>query len=275
VTELALRPARLALPVLADLLERQRTLALYGMTLLLLALVAVALQPIDPRTLASGVDVWVKPAKFLASVGMLALTLAWFFGYVRPERRSARLPRAAVFLVLVAGSFELAWITWQGANGLESHFNLDTLFYQRMFNLMGLFAVLLVGATLPLAWEIGRRPAAGLSGDFVAAVVIGLVLAFLLGGSFGGAIAANGGHAVGPEAGAVPVFGWNRGGGDLRIAHFAGIHAMQAIPLMAAMAGMLAARVRWLILFAGTLLYAALAIALYVQAAAARPLLPL
>ena len=27
---------------------------------------------------------------------------------------------------------------------------------------MGLFAVLLVGTTLPLAWEIARRPAAGL-----------------------------------------------------------------------------------------------------------------
>lgn len=275
MTSLALRPAGLAFPILGELVERQRALAAYGLTLLLLALLAVAMQAVDPRTLASGVGVWVKPAKFFASVGLFSLTIAWFFGYVRPERRGSWLMRGTVGMVLLAGSFELGWIVWQGANGLESHFNLDTLFYRRMFSLMGLFAMLLVGTTLPLAWEIGRRPAAGLSGDFVAAVVIGLVLTFLLGGSFGGAIAANGGHAVGPEAGAAPVFGWNRGGGDLRIAHFAGIHAMQAIPVIAAIAAGLAARVRWMILLAGTLLYAAAAVALYVQAVAARPLLPL
>jgi hypothetical protein len=275
MTSLALRPARLAFPILGELVERQRALAAYGLTLLLLALLAVAMQTVDPRTLASGDGVWVKPAKFFASVGLFSLTIAWFFGYVRPERRGSWLMRGTVGMVFLAGSFELGWIAWQGVNGLESHFNLDTLFYRRMFNLMGLFAVLLVGTTLPLAWEIGRRPAAGLSGDFVAAVAIGLVLTVLLGGSFGGAIAANGGHAVGPEAGAVPVFGWNRGGGDLRIAHFAGIHAMQAIPVIAAIAAGLAARVRRLILLAGSLLYVAAAVALYAQAVAARPLLPL
>ena len=275
MTELALRPVRLASPLVAELFGRQRTLAGYGLLLLLLCGLALVLEALDPRTLASGVGVWVKPAKFFASVGIFALTLAWFAGYVRPERRGAWPVRAAVALVLVAGTLELAWIGWQGANGLESHFNFDTAFYRTMFNLMGLFAVLLVGSTLPLAWEIARRPAAGLAGDFVAAVVIGLVLAFLLGGSLGGAIAANGGHGVGREAGGLPVFGWNRAGGDLRIAHFVGIHAMQAIPIAAALAAGLAARLRWLAVLSASLLYVMLAFALYAQAAAGRPLLPL
>ncbi len=43
------------------------------------------------------------------------------------------------------------------------------------------------------------------------------------------------GHAVGAEGGQVPLFGWNRSGGDLRVAHFLGIHAEQAIPLLAAL----------------------------------------
>ena len=93
--------------------------------------------------------------------------------------------RAVVALIVVAGSFELAWIGWQGANGLESHFNNDTAFYSVMYSLMGLFAVLLLGTTLPLAWEIGRRPASGLSRDFAAADVVGLLLAILLGGRGG------------------------------------------------------------------------------------------
>ena len=275
MTSLALRPARFAFPLLNELLERQRTLAVYGLVLLLLAALALAMQSVDPRTLASGVGVWVKPAKFLSSVGIFALTAAWYFGYVRPERRASPLMRGTVGLLLFAGSFELAWIVWQGANGLESHFNIDSAFYAVMFSLMGLFAVLLVGTTLPLAWEIARRPAPGLRPDFVAALAVGLVLTFALGGGLGGAIAANGGHSVGADAGAVPLFGWNRSGGDLRIAHFLGIHAEQAIPLLSAFVAAAAARLRWAALIGGTALYVALTLALYAQAAAGRPLLPL
>ena len=274
MTALAL-PAPRPLPLVAELLARQRTLGLFGLALLGFAVTAAAMQALDPRMLASGVNVWVKPAKFFSSVALLSLTLAWFFGYVAPERRRSFMLRTAVATVLVAGSLELAWISWQAANGLESHFNFDTPFYRLMFNLMGLFAVLLLATTLPLAWAVARHPAPGLTGDFRAAVAGGLVLAFLLGTVFGALIATNGGHAVGPYGGAVPVFGWNRSGGDLRIAHFAGIHAMQALPILAALAAGLAARLRWTILLAGTALYVALAVGLYAQAAAGRPLWPL
>jgi hypothetical protein len=260
--------------VIAELIERHATLARYGLALMLLAAIAVLLQALDPRTLEGGVNVWVKPAKFLSSVGIFALTAAWFSGYVRPERRRSVPVRAVAALILIAGTFELVWITWQGASGLESHFNFDTPFYRLMFNLMGVFAVLLLGATLPLAWEIARRPAPGLAADFVTAVAAGLVLSFLLGSWFGYAIAANNSHAVGPEAGHFPLFGWNRAGGDLRVAHFLGIHAMQTIPILTALTGGLGTRMRWGILGAGSAIYVGLTVALYAQAAAGRALLP-
>jgi hypothetical protein len=112
--------------IVAELLARQRTLAFHGGTMLALAIVALAMQTLDPRLLESGVNVWVKPAKFLSSVGIFALTAAWFFGYVRPDRRRSLLMRTTVLLLILAGTFELSWISWQGANGLESHFNRDT-----------------------------------------------------------------------------------------------------------------------------------------------------
>lgn len=260
---------------LAELLARQRTLALFGGVLLLLAGVTLALQAIDPRTLASGVDVWVKPTKFLVSVAVFALTAAWFFGYVRPERRTSRLMRATAGILIAAGTLELLYIVWQGANGLESHYNNDTVFHALMYSLMGLFAVLLIGTTLPLAWEIARRPAEGLGRDFVAAVVAGLLLTFLLGGGLGGYMSAQPGHAVGLEGGRVALFGWNRSGGDLRIAHFLGIHAEQAIPLFAVMLGSLAAPARRRLLIAGIAAYVALTLAIFFQAIAGRALLPL
>jgi len=263
--------------VLAELIMRQEALALYGLLCAALSVVTVALQTIDPRLLESGVNIWVKPAKFFSSVAIFSVTAAWFFGYVRPERRNSRLIRGTVWLLIAAGTFELAWISWQAAHGLESHFNNDTPFYTVMYALMGAFAMLLVGTTLPLAWEIARRPAAHLSRDFVAAVVTGLVLTFLLGGLLGGYMSSQAGHSVGPEGGRTFFFGWNRSGGDLRVAHFLGIHAEQTIPLLAALAASagLATRARWVVLIAGAAAYAALTLGLFAQAVAGRALFPM
>jgi hypothetical protein len=63
----------------------------------------------------------------------------------------------------------------------------------------------------------------------------GLVLAGLLGGAVGIAISIHGGPYVGgtaSDAGNLAPFFWSRDGGDLRVVHFLGIHAMQALPLL-------------------------------------------
>ena len=272
----------IALPRLAprsligELLDRQPTLARFGLLLLALACVTGLAQLADARTLA-GVNVWVKPTKFFVSVGVFALTAAWFFGYVRLERRSAPLLRGTVTVLIVAGTLELAYISWAAANGVASHFNHTSTFFDVAYALMGVLALLLIGTTLPLAWEIGRRPAPGLSRDFTAAVVIGLVLTFLLGGGLGGYMSAQAGHSVGAQGGSVALFGWNRSGGDLRVAHFMGIHAEQAIPLLAALAGLtrLSQRARWHVLVGGTALYVLVTVGVFAQAVAGAPLLPL
>lgn len=274
MTSLALRRVPAASSVAGTLYERNPSLAVYGAAMFALGILAVAMQSIDTRTLASGVGVWVKPAKFFFSVSLFALTAAWFFGYVRPERRRLRMMRATTAVLIASGTFELVYICWQAAHGQESHFNIGTPFHAMMYALMGIGALLLTGTTLPLAWEIARRPAVGLQPSFVAAVVIGLVLSFLLGASAGGYMSSQAGHSVGPVGGQLPLFGWNRLGGDLRIAHFLGIHAEQAIPLLAALTAGASARVRWLVLAAGTLGYVAITLAIFAQAVAGQPLIP-
>lgn len=274
MTALALPAPMTGLPILSELIERQRTLTLYGFAVLLLALPVLALQAIDPRTL-QGVSVWIKPAKFLISVGLFSLTAAWFWGYVRPERRDSRAMRWTARTLIAAASFELLYIGLQAARGLESHFNFSSTFHIAMYALMGVAAVILTATTLPLAWEIARRPRQGLSRDFTAAVATGLVLTFLLGAGLGGYMSSTTGHSIGAEGGRVFVFGWNRSGGDLRIAHFLGIHAAQAIPLLAALVAGWRESSRWAALAAGTLAYVALPLAIFLQAVAGRPLLPL
>ena len=260
--------------IAAELVERQPMLARYGVAMFACAALTALGLLVDERTL-NGVNVWMKPTKFFVSVGVFALTAAWFFGYVRPERRNSRLMRWTVWTLIGSGSFELAWITWQASQGLASHFNTDTSFFAIMYALMGLFAVVLTATTLPLAWEIARRPAPGLAPDFRAAVVIGLILTFILGAGFGGYMSSQAGHAVGPEGNGVALFGWNRIGGDLRVAHFFGIHAEQLIPLLSALMAGAATRVRWAALIGGAALYTAVTVAVFVQAVAGRPLLPI
>ena len=63
-------------------------------------------------------------------------------------------------------------------------------------------------------------------------------------------------------------------GGDLRIAHFFGIHAEQAIPLVAFATAGLPAAARWATLLGGRAVYSALTIAVFLQAVAARALIP-
>jgi hypothetical protein len=262
------------LPILSELLERQRPLALYGLATLLLALPVLALGAVDPRTL-HGVGIWVKPAKFLLSVSAFSLTAAWFWGYVRPERRDSRALRWTARTLIASASFELVYIILQAARGLDSHFNFSSAFHIFMYAMMGVAAVILTATTLPLAWEIARRPREGLRGDFAAAVAAGLLLTFLLGAGLGFYMSQMPGHSVGAEGGRLFFFGWNRSGGDLRIAHFLGIHAEQAIPLLATLVGGWSARPRWAALAAGTAAYLAVTFAVFLQAVAGRPLLPL
>jgi hypothetical protein len=258
-----------------ELHRRQPLLARFGIGLLALTAIALLLQLADQRTLANGVNVWVKPAKFAFSTALFTLTAAWFYGYVREDRRGSRTLRLTAKLLAVSAALELAYIASQAAQAGESHFNLSSPFTAAMYGMMGLFALLLTATTLPLAWEIARRPAPGLQPEFRSAVVIGLALTFVLGTAMGGYMSAQPGHSVGATGGAVPVFGWNRSGGDLRIAHFLGIHAEQAIPLLGAVLAAVAPRFRLWGLVAGTFAYCALTLAIFAQAVAGRPLFPL
>ena len=86
---------------------------------------------------------------------------------------------------------------------------------------MGIGAVLMTAGTLALAVLIASSGAGVLSSVFRTSVIVGLILTFVLGTGAGIVIAVNGGHWVGGGAGSdvggLPIFGWARDGGDLRV----------------------------------------------------------
>lgn len=142
-----------------------------------------------------------------------------------------------------------------------------------MYALMGIAIVTAIVGLLVLAWEIARRPADGLRPDYKAAVVLGLVLTFLLGGGLGGYMAAQTGHSVGADAGHFPIFGWNRQGGDLRVAHFFGMHIMQFLPVLMALAAPLPRPVRWGVLVSGAVASVGITVFAFIQALNGQPFL--
>lgn len=257
----------------ATLRERHPALTAVGLAFLLLAVVTASLPLFDGRLL-DGVSIWAKPAKFFLSTGVFLLTSAWFFGYVRPERRSNRILRVSVVVAIAAAVFELGYITFQAALGERSHFNQSDLTHIALYGLMGAAALAMLVTKIPLAIEIARRPAAGTSPQMRNAIVVGVALTVVLGAISGVYMSQQygQGHNVGAVGGAAPLFGWNRAGGDLRVAHFFGMHAEQVLPIVAALCACTVSR-RWTdrLVTAAAVAIAGLTALVFVQALGGRP----
>lgn len=216
---------------------------------------------LDERVLR-GVNVWIKPLKFMAAVALLALTTAWFAAQLPAALRRGRAFAALVWTLIAAGGFEVGYITLQAALGQASHYNVGDPLHGLMYTLMGLAALVLTATQPWLAWLIWRHGDRGVAPAWRLAVLLGLVLTFALGATAGMLLG-----GLQPPAGAgLPVVGWSRIGGDLRVAHFVGIHAGQVLPLIGhalavrrrrgAVAGVCLAATLWTALWAVALVQA-------------------
>lgn len=263
--------------VFAELVRREPTLAWVGAVFTALTLPVLGLSLVDPRTL-NDVNVWIKPAKFFFATGTYMLTLAWFYGYARPGYARTVGGWWVVWAAVIGNIVELAYITVQAGRGEASHFNFSSSTTVMLYNVMGLFAVILTSSTVVLAQEVSRAGGT-LKPAYRASVVLGLRLAFLMTLVFAVTLSMNEGHWVGgvrTDAGGVPLLGWSSTGGDLRVPHFFGLHAMQAIPLAGALLSrVLSGRVAVAAVWLAAAGWTAFAVHTYVQALNARPFLPL
>jgi hypothetical protein len=219
-----------------ELFARERRLAAFG-TLLLLLLVPMALAAVFDERLLRGANLWIKPMKFALSIALLAFTTAWFVGHLRVPQRRSRAVAWIVGLLIASGSFELGYITLQAALGQGSHYNVGDALHATLYTLMGLGALVLTATQPMLAWQLHRHADPARPAPYRLAVRFGLVLTFVFGAGVGMLLSGRQPPDLGSGP-SVPLFGWALQGGDLRPAHFVGIHAAQVL----ALAGWLAAR---------------------------------
>lgn len=194
---------------------------------------------VDDRTL-TGQPIWMKPLKFSLSIGIYALSWAWLIHQLRRFQRLAWWAgtASAGFLLI-----EQIIIIGDVIRGTTSHFNTSTPFNAAMWAVMaGSIAVVWIATLFVSALlfkNSGPDRARNLTirlGSVIA--VTGMALGALMtiptkaqivaGGSTVGA------HTVGLADGGpgVPFFGWSTVGGDLRIPHFIGMHALQTLPIL-------------------------------------------
>ena len=251
---------------------------------------------VDERTV-NDLNVWVKPSKFALALGVYLLTLALFARFTAPGTTERRWWRAMVATTLAAIGYEMAWIGGSSAAGIASHFNVGTPLMSAAYTAAGVSAVILTSATVFVGMAVGRSRDASsvhtLAPAMRSAIAWGLVLTFPLTVLTAGTLSSMQSHWIGgtpSDAGGLFLLGWSRDGGDLRVSHFFAVHAMQIVPMAAAV--LLMAR-RWTGPAAaaaagatsGTLeraatgrliavLFALFTLATYAQALTGRPFLP-
>lgn len=215
---------------LKNLADRFPLLTYSGITMLVGFVLALIFIQVDTRTVL-GINVWIKPAKFLLSGGIYLITMSWLFAQLEHWNavRMQRLSRWMAWLLNV----EIALIVMQAVRGVQSHFNVATPLDGMIFGLMG---VLIASATVImgyLAWVFWTQPLQ-IRKPMLWAIRLGMLL-FLMASIEGGYVSQHLSHAVGVADGGagVPFLNWSTEGGDLRIAHFLGLHGLQLFPLLA------------------------------------------
>ncbi len=181
--------------------------------------------------LFAGVSVWIKPAKFALSISIYFASLALFSERLGEAFFLTWAGRVMSWLPVFCAAFEMIYIIVQAGQGQASHFNLSSNYHSIMYALMGFGAVTMVAICAWMGIAILARH--GWHDAMTLAISMGLILTFVLGGGFGGYLSGAGSHWVGGvanDAHGLPLVGWATAGGDLRVAHFWGIHAMQIVP---------------------------------------------
>ena len=217
-----------------EIRARQPALATAAEICLLGAVPVVLAALIDERRV-NDVGIWLKPLKFFISLAIYYATLAWFHGYLPEGVRARRLGRVLVGLPIVVGLLEMTWLLGTAAAGQPAHFNQSAPIYAVSYSLAGLGATLLMLTALATGILVARAREPVLPAALRTSVALGAVIAFVGTMVTAGFLASGSGHWVGGElsdAGGLPLLGWSRSGGDLRIAHFFALHALQVVPLV-------------------------------------------
>lgn len=214
---------------LIQLRSRNPLLYFFGWINTACAVICLVLTQIT-STEVLGINAWIKPMKFFLSIGILAFTMSWYMVYLHNRRAVKRYSWVMIVTMLI----EMSIIVWQAANGRLSHFNISTPLYAMFFQLMGIAITVFTLWTLYIGNLFFKQKdfPPMLPQGYIWGIRMGILL-FVVFAFEGGHMAAQLAHTIGAPDGneGLPVLNWSKQYGDLRVAHFFGMHSLQLLPI--------------------------------------------
>ncbi|RTL39748.1 MAG: hypothetical protein EKK48_17910 [Candidatus Melainabacteria bacterium] len=201
---------------------------------------------------------WIKPVKFSASLAIFGVTLFWLGQFLTNHTHAFRRTCRAALSGSIA---ELSIIIIQVMRGAPNHFNMGSSFDNGMawlaaisilpvaFSIVVVFFLLLREPNLPavlgcaLRWGVLLSVIGCIPGFMMLApvamqhIIVHQVSTSLHQTSTGLQQASTNLHqasiSLQQTSSGIPFLGWSTVSGDLRVAHFVGIHALQFFPVLA------------------------------------------
>jgi hypothetical protein len=247
-----------------------------GWALLLVIPVFATLALVVPAGTVA-INPWIKPIKFSMSFSTFASTVSLLLMALQIPKWQLTLARRTIAASVALEILSLAAQAWRSAYHLSGQSLLDTSL-SHMTNSMVMVNTGIVCWMLAL-FCANRVYTDRIDRPMVSAIRYSIVI-FLAGNAIGGYMLARGSHTVGLADGGpgLPFVNWSIIGGDLRIAHFIAIHAIQIVPLFAyilsQMSPILPVKYRRMTAGAVALAVSSAVGATFVQAALGHPLIP-
>jgi hypothetical protein len=214
------------IPFLKEIQRRNSPLYIFGWIHLLAAFL-MFLASLRSETVVYQVSAWYKPLKFALATWIYAWTMAWYCFYL-PKFHLSRF-NWAVILTL---GFEVIYITFQASQGEISHYNISSPIYSALYSGMALAASILTLYTAYVGVLFCIQKIPQLPKHYLWAIRMGIFL-FVLFSFQGFLMGTRMNHSVGAinDNSNLLILGWSQTFGDLRVAHFFGMHALQVLPL--------------------------------------------
>ena len=232
--------------LLARIATLHRPLVIAAAAVAALGVVAAGGLVIDDRQLLNQ-PIWTKTFKFSISFALYTMTLAWMISLM-PKARRWGWWMGTLVAVGLGGDIMLMVIQMIG-RGRRLHFNQADETDRLIHNLLatgayGAFVATAVIAVLLSCQRLADKSLGSAIRAGLGVALAGMAMATLMFTptpeqqairDSGHKSQIMGSHGVGvpDDAAGLPIVGWSVDGGDLRVAHFVGLHAVQLIPLLA------------------------------------------
>jgi len=207
---------------------KNETLFYFGLLCLFGGIICLVLSKLNPNPIL-GVSGWIKPFKFFLSTTIMAWTMGYYMQYLENQSQVSIYNWSMVLFL----SIEILLITYQASRGRISHFNQEDTVGRAIFGIMAIAITLFMVHTAYIALLFFTQVNFDAPTLFILAIKLSLIITIIF--AFEGfAMGALLKHSVGaPDGGeGLPLVNWSKNHGDLRIAHFFGMHALQLIPIL-------------------------------------------